>query len=257
MIYFRFFSVLLLTFFLSSCTKKDPEIKEETETPAVPGTVTFNFQAKVNAKNLLAGAKYINTANDTFSVSKLTYYLTNIKLTRADGKVYSEPASYHLIQHMDNKTSFTLKDVPEGTYTKIEFLVGVDSLTNVGSVRTGALDPANDMYWQWEGYLFLKMEGTYNSEETTETSEYAIHVGGYKAPNPCLQTCDFSLTTPITLKQGSGSKIFYTVQVDEIFTNPLPIGFDYYYNNIAADPKIFQKISENYKDMFVVSGIQN
>lgn len=253
----RFFSVLLLSFFLSSCKKEDPEITEEPIASSVPGSVTFSFQARVADKNLLPETNYTNAAQDTFTVSKLTYYLTNIKLTRADGSVYSEPASYHLVQHMDHKTSFTLKEVPEGSYTKIEFLIGVDSLTNVGSVRTGALDPANDMYWQWEGYLFLKMEGMYTSEESTETGEYAIHVGGYKTPNSCLQTCNFSLATPIVLKQGSHSQISYNVQVDEIFTKPLPIGFDYYYSHIATDPKIFQKLSENYKDMFVVSAIQN
>ncbi|PBQ34735.1 hypothetical protein CNR22_24150 [Sphingobacteriaceae bacterium] len=254
MVIFRFFSVLILTFFLNSCTKKDPEIKEE---PAVPGTVSFNFQAKVNGKNLLPDTKYTNASHDTFTVSKLTYYITNVKLTRADGSVVNEQNSYHLIQHLENKTSFVLTDIPEGTYTKIEFLIGVDSLTNVGTIRTGALDPANDMYWAWEGYLFLKMEGVFNSGERPETGDYAIHVGGYKGPNACLQTCSFSLTTPIVIKQGSNSSVLYTVQVDEMFTKPLPIGFDYYYDRIASDPKIFQKISENYKDMFVVSGIQN
>jgi len=254
MILLRCFSILLLCFFLSACGKKDPEIKEE---PVVPGTVTFNFKAKVNDKDLAPETKYINASQDTFTVSKLTYYISNVKLIRMDGTVYNEPQSYHLIQHIENKTTFNLTEVPVGDYKTIAFLIGIDSVTNVSGARTGALDLSNDMYWQWEGYLFLKMDGTFNSNERPETGDYAIHVGGYKAPNPCLQTCRFDLSSPISVKNNGSSSVFYNVQVDEMFVKPLALGFDYYYDHIADDPKIFQKISENYKDMFVISKVQN
>ena len=65
------------------------------------------------------------------------------------------------------------------------------------------------------------------------------------------------MTAPLISKSEKNTSVFYNVQIDELFVKPLVIGFDYYYNNITKDAKIFQKISENYKDMFVISKIEN
>ena len=50
--------------------------------------------------------------------------------------------------------------LPEGDYTELQFLLGVDSLHNVSGAQTDDLDPAKDMFWTWNsGYVMAKMEG--------------------------------------------------------------------------------------------------
>jgi hypothetical protein len=113
---------------------------------------------------------YTNANGEQFSVSQFMYYISNIKVTNKNGKVYTVPQedSYFLIkEHVADTKSFTFK-VPEGEYTKLEFMIGVDSLRSTMDIskRTGVLDPANltgtdKMYWNWNtGYIFWKLEGT-------------------------------------------------------------------------------------------------
>jgi len=253
------FSFFLSTFVIllgSACTK-DTQIEPEPQQPTVAPVVTFDFQAKVKNEVLIPDTKkYTNFINDSFTVTKLNYYVSNLKLTRDDGFVYSEPNSYHLMEHVANKTSFKLTDVPEGDYTKIEFLIGVDSLRNVSGAQSGALDPVNTMFWDWEqGYIFFKMEGSYNTETLKEFGDYAIHIGGFSGPNACLQKYSANLATPLSAKNNKQSSVFYNVQVDEIFINPMNIDFTYYYSHISD--KTFKDISVNYRDMFVIAKIQN
>ena len=247
---------VLICIGIISCRKKDPKTEPEPESQ-VPPVVSFNFQAKVYSQTLLIGTKkYSNSSTDSFSVTRLNYYISNIKLVREDGFIFSEPESYHLMQHELGKTTFNMTNIPQGNYTKIEFLIGVDSIRGVSGAQTGALDPANAMFWDWnQGYKFFVMEGSFSSLKQPETGEYAIHIGGFSAPYSCLQKCSINFNTAIVAKNGKQSSVFFKVQVDEVFTNPKEIGFDYYYSHISN--QTFKDISDNYKDMFVVDKIEN
>lgn len=253
----RFFTGLILCFSLFACVKKDPEIKPE-ETPVPPSSLTFNFEAMMGDQHLKDSVIYINNSQDSFTVNKFNYFISNIKLTREDGFVYAEPESYHLIKHLEGKTSFSFKTLPQGTYTKLEFLIGVDSVRNISGAQTGDLDIKNDMYWDWnQGYLFFKLEGHFTSSERPWGQDYGIHIGGGTGANACIQKCTLSLPSPIIAKGGGKSTLFLRAQVNEIFSKPLEIGFDYYFNNVQFGEQIFRKLSENYKDMLVVSKVEN
>lgn len=248
--------VILICVFLTCCVK-DPLILPMQ--PSKPSGLLFHFNGQVNGSALSTGTTlYTNYSRDSFTVSKLNYYISNIRLTREDGYIYSEPQSYHLIEHAKGATSFSLAAVPVGKYISIEFLIGVDSLRNVSGSQTGALDPANAMFWDWkQGYIFFKMEGVYRTKSMTERGDYSIHIGGFKGPYACLQTCRFNLIKSIEISEGRPSSVHYNVQVDELFIKPVVIGFDYYYNNISKGPGIFRMISENYRDMFFLDKIMN
>lgn len=236
----------------SACVKDD---KIEPQ-PASPASVQFNFKARVKNEVLVPETRiYLNAQQDSFTVTKFNYYISNVKLIRADGVVFAEPEGYHLIKHVEGKTSFVVNNVPPGNYTRIEFLIGVDSLRNVSGARQGDLDPANDMFWDWaQGYIFFKMEGWFSTYKPN-FGEYGLHIGGFSGPNSCLQRCGFDLLTPVTATGGKQSAVYYNTQIDEIFVKPRYIGFDTYYDNISTG--MFRQISENYKDMFVIDRVEN
>jgi hypothetical protein len=241
----------------AACRKDDPA-------PAPPpGPVTrtsseFSFRAMANSEQLGFHPKfYVNSSADSFSVSKFNYYISNIRLIRDDGFIFSEKNSYHLIRHVEGDEKFVVEGIPEGTYTRLEFLIGVDSLRNVSGVQSGALDPVHNMFWDWStGYIFFKLEGSYETLDRPEKDEYGIHVGGFSGPDACLQSCTLALDSPLVAKIGRRSKIGILTTADEIFTGLREIGFKYYYDNVT-EFRIFREVSENYRDMFSIEKVEN
>lgn len=250
----RYACIALLCFLFCAC-KKDVAITSPSESGETH--LGFEFQAWVNNDLFVPDNRfYQNYASDNFTVSKFNYYISNIQLTGADGSVYTEPESYHLIQHVEGKTTLQVKGVPEGTYTKIDFLIGVDSLRNVSGAQSGALDRSNEMFWDWDqGYIFFKMEGEFNTQTQPVTGDYAIHIGGFSGPNSCLQSISFNLPAPVIVKKGKTPQVFYKVQIDEVFHTPFDMNFDIYYSNISA--QTFKAVSDNYRDMLVIDKVQN
>jgi hypothetical protein len=233
----------------------DPVITVPSDTTR--GDLVLNFQAMANGSVLVPNTySYTNVAEDTFTVTKFNYYISNVKLKRSDGQLFAEKESYHLIKHVEGQTSFTITDVPPGDYGYIEFLIGVDSLRNVSGVQSGALDVANGMFWDWNsGYIFFKLEGSYKDAVEVNGHDYSIHIGGFKGQYSCLQKPAFNLIQSIKISGKRKSKLYYNVSVDEIFTKPRVFSFDQYFGN--PGDKTFWEMSKNYMDMFAVDKIEN
>lgn len=237
-----------------SC-KKDVKIETPVPAPDKAPQAVFNFEASVNGRPLGPGT-YTNAAQDSFTVSKFNYYISNIKFKRADGSVYAEPESYHLNQHLAGRESFTVTHLPEGTYTDIEFTIGVDSARNVSGSQTGALDVGQGMFWDWNtGYVFFKIEGLCKTANNPIWKDYTIHVGGFSKPYNCLQTCKVHLSRTLVAKKNRQSVLTWHVHVDEVFTRPDDLSFDKYLS--VSGGKLAPAVADNYKDMFELSGIEN
>lgn len=248
--------IILIGLQLSACVK-DTKIEPEPEPDTVAPSLVVSFKATANNQLLVpTSGNYTNTSGDAFTVTKFNYMISNVVLTTTDGKTFVEPESYHLIKHVGGTTSFTITNLPTGTYSKIAFVLGVDSIRNISGAQTGALDTGNDMYWDWNtGYIFFKLEGEYTSNNIPEKSGYTIHIGGFAGPYKCLQNSSLNLPQPIVAQANKQSKLYCVTSVDEIFIKPKTLGFDYYYDNV--NEKTFQEISINYKDMISVEKVEN
>ncbi|MGB4772313.1 MAG: MbnP family protein [Chitinophagaceae bacterium] len=163
---------------LSSCKKDEPAYN-----PALKGELTVEFDNVVGSSDLqMNTGSYTNGVGQSFNVTKLKYYVSNFKFTNADGSEFVVPQndSYFLIDESVASSLIPKFSVPEGEYTKVSFILGVDSLRNTMDVsqRTGVLDvstTAADMYWSWNsGYIFFKFEGT-----SPGVAPFKYHVGGF------------------------------------------------------------------------------
>jgi hypothetical protein len=252
LIFYSTFVFVLISVF--SC-EKDVAIIAEPE-DITPASLTISFEAVVN--NTVVVPNTVWYSDDNFTINTLNYYISNVKLKKSDGTVYAEPDSYHLIKHGEGINSFTITNLPDGAYTGIEFLIGVDSLRNISGAQTGALDVAEQMFWDWNtGYIFLKLEGEYISAEVPNGNFYAIHIGGFEGEFSCLQKVTLPLNTNVVAKKGRKCKINFETNVEELFDNPKKIGFDYYYGQLKYGPQIFTDISRNYTDMFSIKSVTN
>lgn len=134
---------------------------------------------------LQLGDSYKTAAGDSWSAERLRYYLSNFRLRRADGGWFVNPQAtdssrgYFLVDEADAASKqFQIGPLPEGSYSGIEFQVGVDAARNSAGAQTGTLDPARGMFWTWNtGYIFFQFEG--HSPQSSD-AEHALtwHTGG-------------------------------------------------------------------------------
>jgi hypothetical protein len=124
---------------------------------------------------------------EEITFTTLRYYLTNIQLHRPDGSVWTEEESYRIVDVAGNSIpTLTMENVPSGRYNKITFMIGVDSLRNTSGAQTGALDPAENMFWSWTtGYIFIKAEGV---SPSAPQNMFVYHLGGFEGPNNAIRT---------------------------------------------------------------------
>ncbi len=212
----------------------------------------------------LGSQTYTNAAGNTFNVTSYKYYISNIKLKKADNSVWVQPNSYYLIDYsVPSSTTIDIPNVPFGNYTSMEFVIGVDSAKNAAGAgaATGALDAANGMYWSWnQGYIMAKMEGT-SPQYTTSTHQFMFHVGGWNGPNNVIKTVSPSFNGDSAMVRSSFSpKIHLSNDLLEWFQTPTPIDFTTFNsgNGVIMSPGAPAKIlSDNYADMFSVEHIHN
>lgn len=252
----QFFLFFLIAVFISSC-KKDAPVNLN---PA--GSVIFKFINMAGDSNLILNniKTYINAHNDTFSVHTFKYYISNIKLTRNDGTIFSEKESYHLIDAGDSKrTQFTLANVPYGNYTAVSFIIGVDSVRNFSGAQTGDLDPALGMFWMWDtGYIFAELAGSSPQDTAHGLNHFFSYaIIGYSGQYNALKTVrlpfysDTAKVSPLITPQ-----VNLKADVLEWFKTPTIISF-------AAVPftdlpnQTTLNFANNYADMFTLQSIRN
>lgn len=233
---------------ITSCTRKDPIVTPVSTTDS--GVVKLEFFNNVGASSLNMGNQwYKNDLGDSFKVTKFNYYISNVKLNGSNIS-YTEPSSYHLIQQIDpSSTSFNMAGVPAGQYTSITFTIGVDSLHNVSGAQTGALDPANGMFWSWNtGYIMLKLEG--NSPKSTQANgEFFFHCGGFTGVNSVVRVVTLNLSQTITVTKSGINHIHLTSDVLQLVKS-----VDFSTLNVIHMPGPDAKmLADNYSTMFTIT----
>lgn len=185
--YYKFLSKTLI-FALSlallwSCKKEDDD-----DQSTQPGNLKVQFEYVFGSSQTpwtIGQTLRHPRSGDTLTFSEFSFYVSNVKLQKADGSYWTEEESYHLIcAKCQDASQFTLKDIPAGDYVGLEFLLGVDSLRNVSGAQSGALSPSFGMFWDWNtGYIMIKAEG---SSPQSADGGFTFHLGGFSGPNSVL-----------------------------------------------------------------------
>ncbi|MDQ8005420.1 MAG: hypothetical protein REI64_11525 [Pedobacter sp.] len=276
----KILTIITITSILFYACKKDNPTPEFDEQNLASLSVEFDniVGGRTFALNNTA-VPYTNAKGEKFTISMVQYFISNIQVTTTAGKQYTVPqdSSYFLIKGADKATRFAKVKVPEGDYSKLTFVLGVDSLRSTMPVdkRTGVLDPAmggghggGGMYWGWNsGYIFFKFEG--NSEvisddqqgDPTGKKQFRYHIGGfggYSAPtinNIKTITVDLNNAGIAKVRKDRQSNIHLFVDLMKFFdgTNSFSIKdrptvmFSEYSTNIA----------KNFKDLFTHDHTEN
>lgn len=179
--------VVVMVIFALACLSFQMKINKKD----VPVSLHLNFQ---NEPLVLDDKKYVTKTNDTVTITKMKFYLSNIVLELEDGTQYKESNSFHLVDAETlSSLEFYLKNVPDIKIKKIGFAVGIDSKNSISEKFDGDLDPALGMYWAWNtGYINMKLEGK-SSSCTSVKKEFQFHIGGYLPKQNALQEIELKI----------------------------------------------------------------
>jgi hypothetical protein len=253
---FMMASCLLLSVSMIGCS--------DDETPS-KGSITLEFDNVVGEADLelnTTDEPYTNAAGESYKVTTLKYYVSSIKLHRADGTIFEDEVSatgdkgYYLIDESDAESrEVTLSNVPAGDYDQITFTIGVDASKVDEGAQAGALDPVNGMFWSWNsGYIFLKLEGT-SSSSSDENNLIMYHVGGYTEPNN-IRTKTISTGDHVATVRGNLTpEVHLIIDVNKFFDAPNQISFENApVRHMPADNVV---VAENYVNTFIVDHVHN
>lgn len=206
------------------------------------GTLSLEASHHFDQQSILPDSVHlVNEAGYDLSISRLQYFLSGIRLHKADGTTALLKDILYVDMEAANK--WRLYDIPAGTYTGISFLIGLDSANNFHE-RLPATPEHLNMEWpepMGGGYHFLKMEGHYRDQDRLQG--YAMHVGGN----------GFTIETeriPVSLTIGAdAAALSLQMNVAEWFRNPHTYDFNLHGNYTMGDAPAMQMLTENGRDV--------
>lgn len=253
-------SCIALSLVLFACDDSD-------EPSMGAGKIVIKFDNRVGESDLELNKSYENASGEAFTVTRLNYFISNIRLTTNNGVEYVVPqdSSYFLIKEsVPESQHITLNNIPAGDYNKITFTIGVDSIRSKMdlTMRTGVLDPASadGMYWTWNsGYIFFMMEGTSPAAPADQEHKFYYHIGGYGG----YETPSLNNIREATISMGSAvaqvrpekaPQVHLHIDILNFFDDPTI--------SIAEHPTVMfneysKVISAGYVDMFSYDHVHN
>lgn len=176
--------------------------KKDEEQPDV-SYMRFLIDVNVAGDSLVFGKEYtINGTKMTFAAMR--FYMGGIKFTQSNGDVIDLSGQYLLA---GPSTGGTINEgLAISNLTRVQFFIGVDSVTNMMSESDFTSRPSNDplgmqdpsMHWSWNtGYRFLRVDGKTDTDgDGTPETAVQYHLGN----NNMLKNIDIS--TNITMVAG-------------------------------------------------------
>lgn len=219
------------------------------------GKLIISFRNSVDALPLELNKTYINSLQEPFKVTRLKYYISHIELDNTSA-VITPDANYFLVNEEAPVSKTITVPFPAGSYHRITFLLGVDSLRNVSGAQSGALDPLNGMFWTWNsGYIMAKLEGR-SPASSLPLQQFEFHIGGFQGRDNVLKKISLAFPggKPFVLKAGKTLTIDINANIQKWFQGPRSI-------SIATHPScttpgsLAKQIADNYAEMFSIVSV--
>jgi uncharacterized small protein (DUF1192 family) len=213
---------------------------------------------------------FTTAGGDTVRFSELRYWLTNVKLRKQDGSTVALADSYHLMdvlkeQPVEGTASPTVlparrreqvdvSSVPAGTYTGIEFSVGVDPTHNDDlSRQAGELHVLSNMTsvsWMWfTSYIFTKTKGQY-VPSAGGLADFAWETG----TNPDYRTVSQTFPSPVTVNSQKQLTVRLRADVATLFSTLSPRTTA---TINASNAGARATLSDAFQSMFSVETVEN
>ncbi len=205
--------------------------------------VTIRFDHYVGQAPLqLSDTAYHNSFGEPFTVEQFKYYVSGIVLIAKDGAVQAVDAGPFLIDQADPASRLLPLSTSLSSLQSIRFIIGVDSITNTGGVKTGDLDPMLGMFWTWNtGYIYTRLEGQSDSAHAP-AHRYTWDIGGYKPGINAARTVVMPLN-------GIKENLVIKVDLLRLFDGVHPVRISQ--NPVCHEPgELAMRLADNYATLF-------
>ena len=196
--------------------------------------------------------RYENDSGEPMSISRLDWLATDFVFTTDSGEAIAVPNSTAFVSTAG--TAFNLADYTGETITAISFSVGPDKQTNHSDPAqyhaAHPLNPSlNNLHWNWKGgYIFLAIEGQWQSNANDTRAGYAYHF----ANNPNRTT----ITLPLELAPTKETRIDIALDVNKLLQG-ISFNNDGTSTHARQGDPIAAKLKSNLQSAFSIKGIQD
>ena len=118
-----------------------------------------------------ASLRYQNSAGETFSITRVSYLLSDFALQRPDGSWLNISNAVAWLDLGENRDTLRLENIPAGEYGAVNFSLGLGTnLNHANPAQFPARHPLNPnfdgLYWSWQGgYIFMAIEGLWRNAD--------------------------------------------------------------------------------------------
>ncbi len=133
-------------------------------------TLQIKITPKVSGENLQpASLRYQTSAGETFSITRVSYLVSDFALQRSDGSWLEISNAVAWLDFDQNRNSIWLDKIPANEFCSVRFLVGLNTNLNHADIAqfpaSHPLNPnLNGLHWSWQGgFIFLALEGLWRN----------------------------------------------------------------------------------------------
>lgn len=243
-------TLLLALFTISilhtSCNKdEDPPQPSEVQ-------VNFKFDHYVDDNMLeFNNIKYTNAFGNLYSVETLKYFISDIRLKKTDGTEVLIDEE-HYIDGLDENTQTFLPatKIPEGEYTSISFIFGLNEEKNINGRYPNA--PESNMEWplaMGPGYHYMKLEG--KTDSSGVINNFQAHTGATMGNQNFIEV---SLPASGFSATESSMTITIKMNINEWWVNPNTFDLNMM-TMVMGNQQVQQKLHDNGVDVFNLKSI--
>jgi cytochrome c peroxidase len=169
-----------------------------------------------------ASLRYQTSARENFSITRVSYLLSEFALQREDGSWLELTNAVGWLDAERGRDSLRLEGVPAGQFRTLRFSVGVSPQLNHADITRfpagHPLNPeVNGLHWSWQGgYIFMALEGLWRNA-AGELDGWAYHLARD------TNAARIQLAAPLELVQET--KLELDLDLATVLNAPTPLSF--------------------------------
>ena len=186
-------------------------------------SLQIEITPKVSGENLQpASFRYQTSAGETFSITRVSYLVSDFALQRNDGSWLEISNSVAWLDFDANRNSIWLTEIPAGEFCSVRFSVGLNTNLNHADIATfpagHPLNPnLNGLHWSWQGgFIFLALEGLWRNS-SGQLDGWAYHLA--------RDTNATRITLAVPLIITNETKVELDLDIATLLNAPRPLSF--------------------------------
>jgi cytochrome c peroxidase len=186
-------------------------------------TLQIHITPKVSGENLQpASFRYQTSAGETFSITRVSYLVSEFALQRNDGSWLEISNSVAWLDYEQNRNSIRLDKISPGEFRAVRFLVGLNTNLNHADIAqfpaAHPLNPnVNGLHWSWQGgFIFLALEGLWRNSSGAMDG-WAFHLA--------RDTNAVRITLAAPLEITNETKVEMDFDLATLLNAPRPLSF--------------------------------